>query len=119
MAAQDAHQAWRPCPDKDTAEALCALQYVRVVANNNTVRIGKQVIDIPRRSGGRSTYAKALVTVRHRLDGRYLVYFGGEVIARAKGLPPKAPRGEPMTMVAKKVRYEKAAKKRQETRRNH
>lgn len=117
--AKDAHQAWRPCPDTDTAEALCALQYVRVVANNNTVRIGKQVIDIPRRSGGRSTYAKALVTVRHRLDGRYLVYFGGQVIARAKGPVPTAPRREPMTLVAKKTYYEKAMKKRHESRRNH
>ncbi len=67
--AQEAHQAWRPCPDKDTADALCALQYIRIVANNNTVRIGRQVIDIPRKSGGRSTYAKAHVTVRHLLDG--------------------------------------------------
>ncbi len=117
--AQDAHQAWRPCPDRDTAEALCALQYVRVVANNNTVRISKQIIDIPRRPGGRSTYAKTLVTVRHRLDGRYLVYFGGEVIARAKGAAPTAPRHEPMTMSAKTARLEKAAKKRFEKRRNH
>jgi len=57
--------------------------------------------------------------VRHRLDGRYLVYFGGQVIARAKGSAPSAPRGEPMTPVAKKVRYEKATKKRHESRRNH
>src|SRR6185503_6811717 len=52
--AADANQAWRPCPDKDTADAPCALQYIRVVANNNTVKIGRQVIDIPRKKGGRS-----------------------------------------------------------------
>jgi len=112
--AKDAHQAWRPCPDKDTADALCALQYIRVVANNNTVRIGRQIIDIPHKSSGRSTYAKALVTVRHMLDGRYRVYFGGMAIAQAKGSPPTAPRGEPLSLTAKKVSYDKARRKRQE-----
>jgi transposase-like protein len=117
--AKEAHQAWRPCPDKDTAEALCALQYVRVVANNNTVRIGRTVIDIPRRSGGRSTYAKLHVTVRHLLDGGYRVYFGGQAIAHAKGPPPTAPRHEPQTLTAKKTLYDKAAVKRREGRQNH
>jgi len=112
--AQEVNQAWRPCPDKDTADALCALQYIRVVANNNTVRIGRKVIDIPRKPGGRSTYAKAHVTVRHLLDGRYRVYFGGQAIAQAKGSSPTAPRGEPLTLTAKKVMYEKARRKRLE-----
>ena len=40
----DAHQAWRPCPDPDTAEGLCALPNTRRVANNTAVRLGRQVI---------------------------------------------------------------------------
>jgi hypothetical protein len=111
---QDAHQAWRPCPDTDTAEALCALQYIRVVANDNTVRIGRQVIDIRRNTRGRATYAKAYVTVRHLLDGRYRVYFGGQAIAEAKGTPPTAPVGEPRTVEARKRIHDKARQKRRE-----
>lgn len=109
---QDAHQAWRPCPDADTAEALCGLQYIRVVANNNTVRIGRQVIDIPRHTRGRATYAKTHVTVRHLLDGRYRVYFGGQAIAEVKAAPPTVPVGEPITLAAKKSMLEKARTKR-------
>lgn len=45
--AQEAHQAWRPSPGADAVDSLCGLQYVRIVANNNSVRIGSQVIDIP------------------------------------------------------------------------
>lgn len=111
---QDAHQAWRPCPDEDTAEALCALQYIRVVANDNTVRIGRQIIDIPRNTRGRATYAKTYVTVRHLLDGRYRVYFGGQAIAEAKGTPPTAPAHEPRTVEARKRMHHKAKEKRLE-----
>jgi transposase len=111
IAAQDAHQAWRPCPDADTAEALCALQYVRRVANNNTVRIGRQVIDIPRNTRGRATYAKVYVTVRHLLDGRYRVYFGGQAIAEAKGVAPTAPLHESSSVEARKRMHQKARQK--------
>lgn len=111
---QDAHQAWRPCPDADTAEALCALQYIRVVANNNSVRIGRQLIDIPRNRGGRSTYAKTYVTVRHLLDGRYRVYHGGTAIAEVKAAPPTAPAHEPRSVAARKAMHDKARKKRHE-----
>ena len=48
---------------------VCALQYVRRVANNNTVRIGGRIIDIPRKPRGR-TYAKAYVVVRHVMHER-------------------------------------------------
>jgi hypothetical protein len=109
---QDANQAWRPCPDADTAEALCGLQYIRVVGRNNTVRIGRQIIDIPRNTRGRATYAKTHVTVRHLLDGRYRVYFGGQSIAEAKGEPPTTPVGEPITLTAKKSTLAKASRKR-------
>lgn len=110
----DAHQAWRPCPDPDTADALCALQHIRLVANNNTVRIGRQVIDIPRKPRGRSTYAKTYVTVRHLLDGRYRVYFGGQAIAEARGAPPTASPNEPRTIAGRKLQHDRARRKRQE-----
>jgi transposase len=111
---QDAHQAWRPCPDADTADALCALQYVRVVANNNTVRIGRQVIDIPRNEGSRRTYAKALVTVRHLLGGEFRVYLGGKAIARAKASPPTRTNHGPQRIEVKKRNLEKYRKAREQ-----
>lgn len=112
--AQDAHQSWRPCPDPETADALCALQYIRQVANNNTVRVGHQVIDIPRSRGGRGTYAKALVTVRHLLDGGFRVYHGGTMIAKSRSAPPIAPRPEPRTLTARLRRDESLKRRREE-----
>jgi hypothetical protein len=108
---QEATQAWRPKPDVDTVDSLCALQYVRLVANNNTVRIGGRVIDIPRKPRGRS-YARAYVTVRHLLDGRYRVFYGGELIAEASGTPPREPSHEPRSITARRVMHEKAATRR-------
>jgi transposase-like protein len=111
---EEALQAWRPCPDKDTAEALCALQYIRKVANNNSVRIGRRVIDIPRKTNGRATYARTYVTVRHLLDGRYRVYFGGQTIAECKAAPPTEPANQPRTIAAQKLIHEKASRKRRQ-----
>ncbi len=93
IAPQDAHHAWRPCPDEDTADALCALQYIRVVSNDNSVRVGKLTIDIPRNTRGRATYAKVYVTVRHLLDRRLRVFHGGQAIAEARTTPPKEATG--------------------------
>ena len=109
---QDAHQAWRPCPDQETADALCGLQYIRVVANNNTVRVGKRTIDVPRNTRGRATYAKAYVTVRHLLDGRWKVFHGGQLIAEAKGAAPTEATGEPRSIGAHAQFLAKARRKR-------
>ena len=112
--AQDALQAWRPRPGADELDSLCALQYVRLVANNNTVRVAGHSIDIPRGPRGRS-YAKAYVTVRHLLDGRFRVFYGGELIAEAPGSPPKQSPHEPRSIAARRAMHQKAAKKRRVT----
>jgi len=91
----DANAAWRPRLSGDEANRICALQHVRIVANNNSVRIGKQIIDIPKRSGRRHSYARVEVIVRHQLDGRYRVYFEGAMIGQAMGKPPTEATGEP------------------------
>jgi len=96
---EDSHAAWRACPPGFTVDEVCSFQYIRVVQNNNTVRIGKQIIDIPR-SNSRATFAKAAVIVRHLIKGGYRVYFNGELIARAKGPPATEPKPEPRTMSA-------------------
>jgi len=95
VAAAQANSAWRPRLSGYDANCVCALQYVRIVANNNSVRIGGQIIDIPKRGGRRPTYARAEVIVRHQLDGRYRIYFGDEMIGQAQGKPPIEPEHEP------------------------
>jgi hypothetical protein len=108
--AQDAHQAWRPSPNVDALDSLCALQYVRIVANNNSVRVGGRIIDIPRKPRGRS-YAKSYVTVRHLLDGRYRVFHGSELIAEAEGVPPIDSPHDKRSITVAEVRREKTRRK--------
>lgn len=89
---EEANPAWRPCPPGISPEDACALTYARRVANNNTVRVDGAVIDIPKRSNAiRRTFAKALVIVRHLLDGRYRVFFEDTMIAQTKARIPKQP----------------------------
>jgi transposase len=79
---EQSNSAWRPLPPGLTADEASAFQYMRVVLNNNTVRIGKKVIDI-KKQGHRDTYAKATVLVRHLLVGGFRVYFKGQHIGGA------------------------------------
>lgn len=106
---KDSNAAWRPCPPGITAHEICALQYVRIVANNNTVRVGGKVIDI-RKHTWRSTFAKANVIVRHTLTGPYRVYFEGKLIATASGTPPDHPITEPRTVTGWTRRNERVTR---------
>lgn len=101
---EDANSAWRACPPGVNPDDACALHHARTVLNNNTVRIGRRVIDIRRRPG-RSTYAKARVIVRHRLSGVYRVFLDGELIAQASGSPPTERASGPRTDLGGRKRY--------------
>ena len=103
IAPQDSNRAWRGCFPGQSPDEICAFQYIRVVLNNNTVRVGRQIIDIPEQPG-RATFARAVVIVRHLLDGGYRVFHEGTLIARAKGPPATEPRPEPHTVAAWKER---------------
>jgi transposase len=87
---EQSNSAWRPLPPGLTADELSAFQYVRVVFNNNTVRIGKKTIDIKKRPG-RATFAKATVLVRHLLVGGFRIYFKGEFIGGANSTRATGP----------------------------
>jgi transposase len=108
----DTTPAWRP-PPRDLAERL-ACRYARVVARDNTVRVGGRWIQIPRGPHGRS-YAGCHVMVRECLDGRLLVDYQGRRLAtdaapttpfvlvprRAPRVPPPgAPRRRPLAPTA-------------------
>ncbi len=90
IAAYDSTPAWQPCPPGFDPEEVCCFQYVRMVQNNNTVRIGGRIIDIePHRS--RATFARAVVIVRQLLNGEYRVFHDGKRIASAQGPVPTEP----------------------------
>lgn len=80
--ARDATPAWRPVPPDLDLNRVCSFHYEAVVANDNTVRIGSNVFDIPPGPSRRS-YAKARVEVRHFLDGSWRIYSGNQLIASA------------------------------------
>jgi transposase len=78
--AADPTPAWRR-PPPDLANVL-SCRYPRLVARDNTVRLGTRWAQIPRGPHGRS-YAGCRVEARECLDGRRLVYGqGGVLLAR-------------------------------------
>ena len=56
-------------------ERICSLRYPATVLNDNTVRLGGMVIDVPPGPRQRS-YARAHVEVHQLLDGSWRVYSG-------------------------------------------
>lgn len=88
---QDSNSAWKPCPPGMDPAEVCAFHFVRSVQNNNAVRVRGQIIDIPPHPG-RTSFARALVGIRHLLNGEYRVLYKGECIAAAWGpVPTDAP----------------------------
>jgi transposase len=81
-----AEAAWRR-PPRDLADRL-ASRYTRVVARDNTVRLGARLIQIPRGHAGRA-FAGCRVDVRECLDGRLLVMYQGHRLVTAP--PPPGP----------------------------
>lgn len=80
--ATDATPAWRPVRQGIDLERLCSFRYDAAVGNDNTVRLGGHVFDIPPGPGNR-TYAKARVEVRQFLDGSWRIYGKAGLIAKA------------------------------------
>lgn len=70
----DATAAWRPAP-RDLATRL-SCRYTRVVARDNTVRLGPRWVQLPRRRA----YAGRRVELRECLDGRLLVFANGHCL---------------------------------------
>ncbi len=67
-----------------------AFAYEALVGNDNAVRLGGIVIDIPPGPARRS-YAKATVLVRQHLDGSWTVSLGNQQIATHPATPVKEP----------------------------
>src|SRR5499426_2765333 len=87
--------AWRRPPR--TLDRILSCRYRRVVARDNTVRLGPRWLQLPPGPGGRS-YAGRRVELRELLDGRLLVFDQGSLLA-AQPTPASAfvlaPRSDP------------------------
>jgi DNA-binding transcriptional ArsR family regulator len=71
--ARESQAAWRPLPRGLDIDRICSFRYDATVGNDNAVRLGGIILDIPPGPHHRG-YAKARVEVRHLLDGRWRVY---------------------------------------------
>jgi transposase len=69
---------------------LVSFAYEATVANDNTVRLGGLIIDIPPGPRHRS-YARRRVLVRQHLDGAWTVWFEGSCIGRHAPTPLREP----------------------------
>jgi transposase len=88
--ARESQAAWRPLPKGVDVERICSFGYQATVGNDNAVRLGAMIIDIPpgpRRQG----YAKARVEVRQLLDGRWRVYHKDKLLVETTPPDTKAP----------------------------
>ncbi len=104
----EATAAWRR-PPRDFAELL-SCRYQRVVARDNTVRLGARWLQLPRGPHGRS-YAGCRVELRECLEGRLLVFHDGTQLATHPALAPEfvlRPRSDPSAERARRLRAARA-----------
>ncbi|MDQ6882640.1 MAG: ISNCY family transposase [Candidatus Dormibacteraeota bacterium] len=78
--ANDPTPAWLPWPKGQRLDDLFCFKYRRVVANDHTVRLRSQVIDIPP-TRARLSFAKVEVELHERFDGTLRVYYQGSCLA--------------------------------------
>lgn len=77
--AKDSQAAWRAVPPGLDVDRICSFRYDAVVGNDNAVRLGGMILDIPP-GPHRRGYAKARVEVRQLLDGRWRVYHKNQLL---------------------------------------
>jgi transposase len=78
---RESEKAWRKVPPKLDLDRMISFRYRSVVGNDNSVRIGGLIVDLPPDSHRRS-YAKAHVEVRQLLNGSWKVYYQDQLIAK-------------------------------------
>lgn len=108
--ARESQAAWRPLPKGFDVDRICSFGYQATVGNDNAVRLGGMILDIPpgpRRRG----YAKARVEVRQLLDGRWRVYHKDELLVETT--PPVMP--TPLRTFRRRNQKPKSGKKPQVT----
>jgi transposase len=77
--ARESQAAWRPLPKGLDVDRICSFRYEATVGNDNAVRLGGMILDIPA-GPHRRGYAKARVEVRQLIDGRWRVYYQNQLL---------------------------------------
>jgi transposase len=86
--ANDPQPAWVPWPKGRSLDDLFCFKYRKVVANDHTVKLDGQVIDIPPQPN-RLSFAKVEVELREYFDGRLQVHYQGRCLAKVLVSQPK------------------------------
>ena len=90
IAPETPQKAWRRVPKDLDIDTTISFRYRATVGNDNAIRLGGIVIDIPE-GPSRRGYAKAQVEVRQLLDGRWRVYYKDKLIACTESTPLNEP----------------------------
>jgi hypothetical protein len=81
--------AYRPVPPGVRAQDVLCFKYVRMVAADNTLRFGDNVLQLLPKPE-RASFSRARVTVLERLDGSLVVRHNGKTVASRKAPPEPA-----------------------------
>jgi transposase len=88
--AKETQAAWRPLPKALDVDRVCSFHYEAAVGNDNAVRLGGLVLDIPAGPRHRG-YAKSRVEVLQLLDGRWRIYYKDQLLLETNSSQPAAP----------------------------
>jgi hypothetical protein len=87
---QQAQKSWHKVSKQLDLQRIISFRYEAAVANDNCIRLGDAIIDIPE-GPERRGYAKARVEVRQCLDGSWRVYHKNKLIAETQPTALKEP----------------------------
>jgi hypothetical protein len=102
---RESQKAWRKVPQQLDLDRIISFRYRTVVANDNTVRLGGLILDIPPGPYRRS-YAREKVEVRQFLDGSWRVYYRDQLIAKH----PSTSLNEPVRALRRRKYHARGAK---------
>ena len=78
---RESQKAWREVPKHLDLDRIISFRYTATVGNDNTVRLGGLILDIPPGPQRRS-YAKVKVEARQLLNGSWRIYAQDQLIAK-------------------------------------
>ena len=87
---RESQKAWRQVPKHLDLDRIIGFRYTSTVGNDNTVRLGGLILDVPPGPQRRS-YAKTKVEVRQLLNGSWRIYTKDRLIAKHSPTSLKEP----------------------------